>query len=210
MYVICPATCATVLSVDLTARLTQAYMQLLKAADDADNKQLDLDREIEALMEKKQSEKLSASGNREQAAKYKTKIDNFKPKIAKLSTLQVDLERNQGIMDLPRLTTYDSVKATLGISGPDDVTAVNTVRMGKLVISSFHTRGLIWCAGHPGIRLDRNFAHYPNVGDYQQAIADHLLIDMSVDKKKRDALSLMEDDERPTKRPKTEDGNVVN
>jgi len=209
VYVFCPATCATVLSVDLTTRLTQAYVNLLQAADAADAKQLQLDREIEALMEEKQSEDLVASVNRKEAAKYKTKIDSFWPKIAKLFTLHVDLKTNQEVMDLPRLPSYDQVKSTLEISEPEDVAAVNTIRMAKTVLISFHTRGLVWCAGHPGIDLDRNFANYKDLDDYRRAIADHLMIDMSFDKKKRAALSLVEDDECPKKRTKTEDGSVV-
>jgi len=49
-------TCAAVLLVDLTTQLMQACTNLLQAADATDAKQLQLDREIEALVEEKQSE----------------------------------------------------------------------------------------------------------------------------------------------------------
>jgi hypothetical protein len=125
-----------------------------------------------------------------------------------LSTLHEDLEVNKEVMDLPGLPIYDDVTSTLGILEQEDVMAVTTICMGKSVIFSFHTRGLIWCVGHPGVVLDRNFGHYNGIEDYPRAIAGNLWIDMSVDSKKRAALSLMDDnEERPKKCAKTEDGS---
>jgi hypothetical protein len=117
----CPAACPA-FEVDLTTQMTQAYVGLLEAADSADQKQIQMDRAIEALMADKQSETHNASEFRKEALKYKKKLDNYKPKIAKLSTFHDDLVGNKEVMDLPRLPTYNDVKSSVGITDQDDLT----------------------------------------------------------------------------------------
>lgn len=104
-------------------------------------------------------------------------------------------------MDLPAFETYAEVRRAVGIETPADVKAISTTTVGRKVIKSFNFRGLVYHKDHPGTMLDLCHEHYKGEKDYQDAIAEHLDINMSVDVVKKRALDLLPNQD--TERQKT-------
>jgi hypothetical protein len=116
-------------------------------------------------------------------------IDTFSPKIAHLTTFNFELNTCKELLDLPHISTTGGVQKAVAIETAEDVRSINTLALGRKVIISFHTRGLLHHKEHEkDLPVERMRAKYDGVYAYQASIARHLQIDMSVDSGKRDAL----------------------
>lgn len=179
--------------------IPQERDRLLAVAEEAQRKEISINRSIESLLSELEGEQKLADSSIKNANDLTEKINVFSPKIAHLSTLDDELKECTGLMDIPRIPTWK------GVQEREDVEAVNTLALGRNVLMSFHTRGLVHHKEHESdLLIDRNWSHYASIHDYQARIARHLQIDLSKDSQKRDALYLMSDMPK-AKKSKTSD-----
>lgn len=171
-------------------RCPQNHKTAEAEANKAERDALKKRRQAEALLAESENDQTLAKTKRKQAAQWKKMAARGATKIASLKAVHEDGKE----MDLPMEKTFAAVKAALKIETPQDVNCINTTALGRDVIQSFRTRGLMYCQGHDDeLPIDRNWKNYSDATDYQQSIALHLQIDMSEDPNKRKARALMEE-----------------